>query len=213
MIISFRKLVAQAPAGCALAFAALAASQAACAADSEWKPTLNAVSLYVESFAPEDSYRDIQVDALNLEYERRIGYAPLSRVGIGGIVSGYSAKGTSYDLSKLFTAPDAGVYPVDTTGWGIQGLLRLYLIDEPRFTLFVEGAAGIAFFDDRFPPEGTKLNFTRRYGLGATVRLSEDFDIMGGYRVAHISNGNGAGAPDNPAWDGRGPYVGIRWRF
>jgi Lipid A 3-O-deacylase (PagL) len=173
----------------------------------------NAATVYVETFEPTDTSRDIRVNALNVEYERRLQHESLRRIGVGGIFSGYFAKGTSYDLGKLFTEPDGGVYPVDTTGWGLQGLLRLYLVDEPQFTLFVEGAAGIAFFDDRFPPQGTKLNFTRRYGAGGTYRLSDTFDVIGGYRVAHVSNGNGDGAPDNPAWDGRGPYLGIRYRF
>lgn len=173
----------------------------------------NAVSVYVESFQPKDSLRDIRVNVLNVEYERRIQYDALSRLGAGAIVSGYAANGTSYDPGKLFSEPDGGVYPVDTTGWGLQGLLRLYVIDEPRFTLFVEGAAGIAFFDDQFPPQGTKLNFTRRYGAGGTFKVSDRFEVMGGYRVAHISNGNGDGAPDNPAWDGHGPYLGMRYRF
>lgn len=173
----------------------------------------NAVAAYVEAFEPSDSLRDIRVQVLNVEYERRIQHDMLSRLGVGGIVSGYAAKGTSYDPGKLFSEPDGGVYPADTTGWGLQGLLRLYVIDEPRFTFFVEGAAGIAFFDDRFPPQGTKLNFTRRYGAGGTFSLSDRVEVMGGYRVAHVSNGNGDGAPDNPAWDGRGPYLGIRYRF
>ena len=173
----------------------------------------NAFAAYLEAFEPTDSQRDIRVNVLNLEYERRIQHEALSRLGAGGILSGYSAKGTSYDLGKLFTEPNGGVYPVDTTGWGLQCLLRLYVIDEPRFTFFVEGAAGIAFFDDRFPPQGTKLNFTRRYGAGGTYRFSDSLEVMGGYRVAHVSNGNGDGASDNPAWDGRGPYLGLRYRF
>ena len=183
------------------------------ASESTPVPPQHSAAVYVESFEPKDASRDIRVDVLNLEYERRIAYAPLRRIGVGGIVSGYSARGTSYDLSKLFTAPDAGVYPVETTGWGVQGVLRLYLVDEPKVRIFIEGAAGIAFFGDRFPPQGTQLNFTRRHGVGAALQVYADVEIIGGYRVAHISNGGGEGAVDNPAWDGQGPYLGIRYRF
>lgn len=173
----------------------------------------NATSAYLESYAPVHDDRDVRVNVLSLEYERRLQHPWLARLGVGGIASGYLTSGTTYDPGKLFQSPDNGVYDAETSGWGLQGLARLYLVDEARFTLFVEAAAGIAFFDDRFPPNGSKLDFTRRYGVGGTVSVSDSIAVIGGYRWAHISNGNGEGAIDNPAWDGRGPYLGVRWRF
>lgn len=77
-------------------------------------------------------------------------------------------------------------------------------------TPFVEGAFGAVYTSEDFPPDGTKWNYTQRYGVGLDVRVSEQIELALGYRHMHLSNGKGLG-PQNPSYDGDGLVLAVFW--
>ncbi len=106
-----------------------------------------------------------------------------------------------------------GIGGVDTQEAGGLGasaglLLQLRGFETERFAGFVEVGASVAYFSRAFPPGGTPLNGSARFGLGCEWRLTERTGVIAGARWTHLSNGQ---VEDNPGFDGLGAYLGLRW--
>jgi hypothetical protein len=92
-------------------------------------------------------------------------------------------------------------------------LLRWHFVQWERLTLFVDGGGGVSMADPEIPEFGTHFNFIGKGGLGATWRLSEKMDLIGGGRYFHLSNGNIHGRIENPSFDGVQFYAGVMFRW
>ena len=76
------------------------------------------------------------------------------------------------------------------------------------------------YFIDNFPKPttqdnrlGTYWNGTTKYGIGTSIHLKNNMDLLFGARHLHISNGNTKGAERNPSHDSNGLFVGLSWNL
>ena len=93
---------------------------------------------------------------------------------------------------------------------GLDLLFRWHFLTGERFSLHLEGGAGIQQADTDCPSDN-HFNFRPQLGLGATVRLTEDFSLLTGVRYLHISN---AGITNgNDGFDGAMVYLGAMLKF
>lgn len=160
------------------------------------------IAAYLEHYNSLDEDRDISITQVNVETGFYLLY-------------GLSLNGNAYlFLAQGERIPDNVEPPVelnaDVAGTGFNGFVRWDFLRLNGHSLFVEAGAGMVFTTDDFPPGGTSWNFSRRHGFGASIRLNKT-RIVAGWRDMHISNGKGFGHPRNPAFDGRGFYIGLRF--
>lgn len=101
----------------------------------------------------------------------------------------------------------------DAAGGAVNLALRWHFLQRGRFTLFLEGSAGLLYADRKFPPGGTHFNYPLQAGLGATFRLNENVHLLGAFRYLHISNANVHGIDENPSIDSLGGYVGVMFAW
>lgn len=100
----------------------------------------------------------------------------------------------------------------DATGVLLGGGLRVAPVRIGPVEPFAEGTVHFLWTAGHpFPAEGSSVNGFVRWGGGANVRLSDRISVEVGYHAAHVSNGGGL-VPYNPAWNGRGGFVGLNWR-
>jgi opacity protein-like surface antigen len=125
----------------------------------------------------------------------------------------YFADRWALNLEVVGYALDAKQGGDDTQGAGVNLGLRWHFIAQDRVSLFLEGAAGMLYADERFPPGGTNFNFALQAGLGATFRVYENVHLIGAARYLHISNANLHGIDENPSIDSIGGYVGVLFEF
>ena len=114
-----------------------------------------------------------------------------------------------YGLDTLAEGPErqfvygGGIYPT-----GARFLWRR----DKKFRPFLIGQGGILYFQRRIEsPEGAKLNYSGKFGIGAEERLSPRFDLRLGYNDFHISNGDTA--PHNPGVDMMYFFGGVSMRL
>ncbi len=93
--------------------------------------------------------------------------------------------------------------------YGFDLLLRWHFLHHETWSVYVEGGAGMIWFDDRFPGGGTRQNFTPQLGMGFTLRLIEQVHLMAGIRWHHVSNARKSGRDRNPGFDGAMVYAGV----
>ncbi|MDR6809628.1 hypothetical protein J2Y45_006706 [Dyadobacter sp. BE34] len=105
-----------------------------------------------------------------------------------------------------------------TVGFAIRPFARFCAVDKPAWKLWFESGGGLVYFTDHFPKPtsrdsraGTYLNGTSKYGIGASVRLRSNIQLLFGARHLHISNGNTKGADRNPSHDSNGLFAGLSW--
>lgn len=73
---------------------------------------------------------------------------------------------------------------------------------------FIGGNVGMLHFSERVPsPRGSRVNFTANLGGGVQVRMPDDFAVVFGYKLFHLSNAGHA--ISNPGVDNNLVYVGI----
>jgi len=138
-----------------------------------------------------------EVDISELRLER--GHYFRDRLGLYGELSLYKPTGQRDGRS------------VDTVGLGLAFALRWHFLRQPGFSLYTDWGIGVMVGVDPFPPAGTRYNGTPHFGLGLSVRLRGDIQLLAGLRRLHISNGKGF-VPENPSFDGLGAYVGVALR-
>ncbi|MGO4918024.1 acyloxyacyl hydrolase [Maribacter spongiicola] len=94
-------------------------------------------------------------------------------------------------------------------GLGTSFLLRWYLLHSGKIKMFIDVGGGILYTFERFPYQGTKLNFTARPGVGIAMHFDDNKQIVFGINRFHLSNGLGYNHPSNPAFDGLGLFASI----
>lgn len=101
----------------------------------------------------------------------------------------------------------------DATMVGLDLRLRYHFLQHERFTLFGDLTGGLSQSTREVPPFGTYFNFTAQVGIGATWRLADHVDIVGGLHLFHLSNAAIEGAYRNPDLNAVQPYVGVMFTF
>lgn len=100
-----------------------------------------------------------------------------------------------------------------TAGPGMNLILRGHLWEREGTSLFIDGGAGIVYFDRAFPRGGTHFNFTLHAGVGMTFPLDENVYLMAIVRYWHVSNMFTRGQGRNPSVDGLGAVFGVMWTW
>lgn len=127
--------------------------------------------------------------------------------------------GVGYYLADNFaatlTVPVSHVrqYTQDATMAGLDLTLRYHFLQYDRFTAFGDLSGGIVQSNHIVPPGGTYFNFTAQLGIGATLRLSDQFYLVGGFHYFHLSNAAIRGIDRNPDLNAVQPYLGVMFRF
>jgi hypothetical protein len=150
---------------------------------------------------PRQADRPIDVATATAAHVWRLPYGVQASLGLGVL----QAEGERVDTNRPPVASDA-------TGLLLGGGLRFAPVRIGPVEPFVEGMVHFLYTAGHpFPAEGTSVNGLVRWGGGVTLRLSERMSLEAGYRAAHLSNGGGL-VPYNPAWNGRGGFIGLSWR-
>jgi hypothetical protein len=109
----------------------------------------------------------------------------------------------------------------NTWGLGLRPFVRFYPLTRENFRLFFQSGAGLILFGDTYPKpsgffgdnrEGTRLNGSPRYGIGAEFRLSRYLSGQAGVWHVHFSNGDHPGYERNPGHDSNGFSLGLLYR-
>ena len=111
-------------------------------------------------------------------------------------------------------------YALDTefqdtfAGGGITLLFRYHFLEiGDRFTLYLDGGAGVIYSDKEIPDFGTHFNFTPQASVGATFRIDDNVHLYGGARYFHVSNAAIQGRDENPGLDAIGGFLGVMFEF
>lgn len=102
---------------------------------------------------------------------------------------------------QSYRAEGAGVLPL---------MLRWNLRERGRFHSFIELAGGVLATNREVPEGTTRLNFVSHAGAGVRVRIAEQWRVIAGYRLQHLSNG--ATAARNPGFNSNVGYLGFAYR-
>lgn len=147
--------------------------------------------------------RDIDVEnfRVNLAWHFPRGW----ELQFGGLI--FRASGTR----TTNTSPPA-TERSDALGFGFGPVVRWNFLQFKRVRLFGNLGLGVNFTNNDFPAGGTKYDFLLRAGGGASFRLAESYWLEASYWWTHISNGQGID-PGNPAWQGQGISLGLRYAF
>ncbi len=93
-------------------------------------------------------------------------------------------------------------------GVGPSLALRLQTPELARLVVGVEGSGGLIFYTRRFPAGGDIYNFMWRAGPSIECHVAERWWLGAGFRVMHVSNGQGLG-PQNPSYEARGAVIWL----
>ncbi|WP_167590339.1 outer membrane protein [Oceanidesulfovibrio indonesiensis] len=143
--------------------------------------------------APEfGAYGTSQKDVdLLLSYGGSIGYFVLDNLSLGLEANGYYA---DIDRRDFFDSRSSSA-----NGFGFNALIRLYLVNEDPFRLYVGTGIGGLFMDEALVYDGDSDYLTVPVDLGMTVNFTKNFalDIGGRYqRIGFTDKGV-------DAWGGR----------
>jgi lipid A 3-O-deacylase len=97
--------------------------------------------------------------------------------------------------------------------WGgnFNLLMRWHFLWKEKWSLYVDGGAGVLFTTDDVPQEGSSFNFTPQAGLGVSLAISDETRLLAGVRWHHISNANIFSS--NPGRDSVEVYAGLSFPF
>lgn len=138
------------------------------------------------------------------------GQLYLAHVGVGYHI----LDNVSLNLEGVFghlNAAEAGTD--DGFTYGFDLLVRWHFVNRGDWTVYLDGGAGMIWFEDRFPFGGSHQNFTPQFGVGFTWRLKEHLRVMAGVRWHHVSNANRNGDDENPGFDAAMIYAGVLFPF
>jgi len=109
----------------------------------------------------------------------------------------------------------------NTWGFGLRPFVRFYAVHRDHFKLFFQSGAWLILFTDNFPKpsgffgdfrEGTKLNGSPKYGIGAEFWINKQLSGQAGLWHIHFSNGNNPSYDRNPGHDSNGFSVGLIYK-
>lgn len=126
--------------------------------------------------------------------------------------------GVSYYLKDDFAASFEGVSGFadgddSGTAFGFDLLFRWHLLRQDRWSLYVDGGAGILYTAKSFKTDSTHFNFTPQAGIGTTWHLNEKTHFMVGTRWHHVSNADIKGPEHNLNHDAPMVYGGVMITF
>lgn len=99
----------------------------------------------------------------------------------------------------------------DALGGNFNLLLRWHVVNRERWSLYVEGGAGVLVTSSDVPSHGSSFNFTPQLGGGVTRDIGGNLRLFAGVRAHHISNANTY--EYNPGRDSLFFYAGISLPF
>lgn len=109
----------------------------------------------------------------------------------------------------------SGIYvgqsDTDAAGVAADLLWRWHFVQEPAWSLFLEGGVGVMWTTNDVPADGSDLNFSPQASLGVSSALNEHarLEVTAGYH--HLSNGGLF--PTNPSRDSLRVTVGVSVPF
>ncbi len=119
------------------------------------------------------------------------------------------------DHLAIAVQPFVGFIDGETDDAGLVGvdlLLKWYALRGPGWSIFLEGGAGAQYaIPYSFPDGGSHFNFRPQVGIGTTIHLFDNADLLVGGRYLHISNG-GTIHP-NQGYDAALVYGGLMIQF
>lgn len=126
-----------------------------------------------------------------------VGYYVLDNFSLNAELSGYH---------NTQEGPNANIA-------NFEGLIRHHLLHSGRFSLYLDGGAGLSIADHRTPYYGTYYNYILEFGTGATFQVYDNINLMGGMRYVHLSNADLEGKYHNPGINSAQIYVGLLFKF
>ncbi len=96
---------------------------------------------------------------------------------------------------------------------GFDLLARWHVIRADKWSIYLEGGAGVLQSGQSFPAHGTHFNFTPQAGVGVTFEVLENARLMLGSRWHHVSNADIFSNSRNPGYDGLMFYGGLTIPF
>ena len=135
-----------------------------------------------------------------------------AKIGAGQIGFGY------YLLDNFsLNAEVGGFYNVqpgqDATISEGDLLIRHHLFHSGRFSMFIDGTAGISYANHRTPGIGTYYNYILEFGVGSTFQLYDNVHLIGGVRYFHLSNAYLEGPDRNPSINATQGFIGLLFKF
>ncbi len=85
--------------------------------------------------------------------------------------------------------------------------------ENDKWSIYTDAQGGRMWLSTASPPTGTTYNWIGSCGLGGTYRIDDRWNVAGGVRYYHYSNGNEHGVEKNPAFDGVTFYAGVMYSF
>lgn len=101
-------------------------------------------------------------------------------------------------------------YDCSANGIGPAFLVRYQPWQGERWSLACDFSGAFILYNEDFPAGGDMYNFMWRFGPKLTYKISERSSINFGYKFMHVSNGQ---RDHNPAYDSRGPSLGVAFTF
>ena len=96
---------------------------------------------------------------------------------------------------------------------GLDILFRWHFWKRDRWTIYVDGGAGLMHSDHEIPANGTHFNFRPQAGIGFSLDVDGRARLMAGGRWQHVSNLDKNGDVENPGYDGAMIYAGFTIPF
>ena len=162
-------------------------------------------AVYASYYDSENYDKDIQIVSLNLDQ----GYYLFRNFYLLGGSSILLTKGQRTEIGQRGESRTSA----QVMGAALSALMRLDVITHHHNSVFIDGGFGFLLTAKEFPPGGTIWNFMSRYGVGLSISIEPQVNLIMGVRHIHISNGKGYGHSQNPAYDGNGLYGGVIYDF
>jgi hypothetical protein len=140
-------------------------------------------------------------------YSLRAGYGSMLLKNL--TISSFLDLSTTNGFQVVRTFENSAKIKQENFGLGTSFLLRWYPLHLGKMKIFIDVGGGILYTFERFPYQGTKLNFTARPGVGLAIHFNENKQIVLGINRFHLSNGLGYNHPTNPAFDGLGLFASL----
>lgn len=100
----------------------------------------------------------------------------------------------------------------DAYGVSLGGTVRWYAWEFWHLRPFGEATVHVTYTPSHpFPAGGSAVNGYLRAGGGLRADLTSRTGLEAGYHLSHLSNGGGL-VPGNPAYNGHGFFLNLRWR-
>ncbi|MFI5221650.1 MAG: acyloxyacyl hydrolase [Bacteroidia bacterium] len=153
-----------------------------------------------EYYFPASYMRNVKSDFISVLIGKNIHSNTGAHYSINAGFFSIAAQGSTLetDLSnKEYT------FLTSVKGMGPMVLGRVELVESNKFYFTGDFSTGMAFFDNKFPPQADYYDWVLKLGLGLGYHFNKHFSALLSARFMHLSNGKGFG-PQNPTYEGYG---------